>query len=365
MTKSATQLESPVVSVILPTYNRAQFLPQAIESIRSQRFTDWELVIVDDGSTDETAELLPRLTADIPQPVRIIWQENQGAYAARNTGLDHAMGRYIAFFDSDDIWLAHHLRDCVAALDANPDIDWVYGACQVVVQATAKVLSESTFYVDRRPRPFMRLKHRMEGRLQIIDDVDATRCMITYGLYNGLQNSVIRRSVFDVVRFEGESRNEAEDQLIVIRYLAGGRQVGFFDNVHVIYHIHEANSSAAAQHGDIEKRLRIQRVLLERFERLAAEIPLSNRELCALRHRLAREHFWLLGYSLLWESGRRHEALQSFRRGIRYAPWNLRFWKTLLWCQIRCLFANRATQARKNEMRPCPATPESLQQHTI
>jgi len=318
----------PLVSILLPTYNRARFLPQAIESIRGQRFTDWELIIVDDGSTDETPTLIARLTADIEQPVQYIRQENRGAYAARNVGLDHATGKYIAFFDSDDQWLTHHLHDCVEALEANQDVDWVYGACRVVEHATGKVLSESTFYVDRRPRPFMNLKHRTQGRLQIIEDVDATRCMIIHGLYNGLQNSVIRRSVFDAMRFEAESRNEAEDQLVVIRFLAGSRQLAFFDSVHVIYRIHEANSSGSAQHGDIERRLLIQRVLLEQFERLAGEVPLSSRERRALRHRLAREHFWLLGYALLWESGRRREALKSFQRGIRYAPLNFRFWKT-------------------------------------
>lgn len=318
----------PLVSIILPTYNRARFLPDAIESIRSQQFTDRELVIVDDGSTDNSPELIEQLTANIQQPVHCIRQENQGAYAARNTGLDHATGKYVAFFDSDDLWLPHHLHDCVMALEANQDVDWVYGACRVVDHTTGKVLSDSTFYVDGRPRPFMNLKHRKQGQLQIIEDVDATRCMILYGLYNGLQNSVIRRTVFDAMRFEAESRNEAEDQLVVIRYLVSGRRLAFLNDVHVIYRIHDANSSGSAKHGHIERRLLIQRVLLEQFERLAREIPLSSRERRALRHRLAREHFWLLGYALLWESGRRHEALKSFRRGIHYAPWNLKFWKT-------------------------------------
>src|SRR3712207_6270965 len=98
---------NPTVSIILPTYNRAKFLPQAFGSIRSQTWTDWELIIVDDGSTDETPEFLKELTANFQQPVRYICQENQGAYGARNTGLDHAIGKYIAFFDSDDLWLPH------------------------------------------------------------------------------------------------------------------------------------------------------------------------------------------------------------------------------------------------------------------
>ena len=90
----------PTVSIILPTYNRAHFLPQAFASIRGQEFTNWELIIVDDGSTDDTAELVQQFRQDTPQPVRYVFQDNQGAYGARNTGLDHIAGEYVAFFDS-------------------------------------------------------------------------------------------------------------------------------------------------------------------------------------------------------------------------------------------------------------------------
>src|SRR6516225_5774559 len=101
----------PAVSIVLPTYNRARFLPQALESIRAQTWTDWELIIVDDGSCDDTAAVVRRLAAETDRPVRYVWQENGGPAAARNAGLDLARGTYVAFFDSDDYWLPHHLED--------------------------------------------------------------------------------------------------------------------------------------------------------------------------------------------------------------------------------------------------------------
>src|SRR4051812_16716694 len=148
---------APAVSVILPTYNRAKFLPQAFASIRSQTFTDWELIVVDDGSTDDTAALVAELTRGWEQPMRYHRQENRGAYGARNTGLDLARGEYVAFFDSDDVWLPHHLGDCYAALAANPDVDWVYGASRSVDQATGRELSPSSFYLAGRAREFLAL----------------------------------------------------------------------------------------------------------------------------------------------------------------------------------------------------------------
>src|SRR5438552_17827230 len=93
-------VKQPAVGIILPTYNRAKFLPQAFAAIQNQQFQDWELIVVDDGSTDNTRELVTELSRGWPQPVRYVYQENQGAYAARNTGLGLAISEHVAFYDS-------------------------------------------------------------------------------------------------------------------------------------------------------------------------------------------------------------------------------------------------------------------------
>ncbi len=106
----------PDVSIILPTYNRADTIPRAIESVRDQTFADWELIIVDDGSTDGTAERINKLDPRI----RILRQENQGCYVARNSGIAAAKGRFIAFLDSDDEWLPHFLEIAMAFFEWSP-----------------------------------------------------------------------------------------------------------------------------------------------------------------------------------------------------------------------------------------------------
>jgi len=99
--------ETPLVSIIIPTYNRAGFLKEAIKSVLAQTYKNIEVIVVDDGSTDNTPKLVKQFTDK-----RIIYlrQENKGASSARNKGIESARGNYIAFLDSDDIWLPQKIE---------------------------------------------------------------------------------------------------------------------------------------------------------------------------------------------------------------------------------------------------------------
>jgi glycosyltransferase involved in cell wall biosynthesis len=112
-------------SVVLPTYNRAHHLPQAIESVLGQTYADWELLVVDDGSTDDT-ETVVRGYQDAR--IRYLSRENGGPGAARNTGLEAATGDYIAFLDSDDAYLPHHLATFAQQIGQAADHPAVYHA---------------------------------------------------------------------------------------------------------------------------------------------------------------------------------------------------------------------------------------------
>jgi len=325
----------PAVTIILPTYNRAQFLPQAFQSIRAQTFSDWEMIVIDDGSTDETSRLVADASKTMQQPVRYVYQDNRGAYAARNTGLDLANGDYIAFFDSDDYWLPHHLEDCVSAFEANPNVDWIYGACRIVDFTTGRVLEPNTFYVDGTPRAHLRLRTRPAGRLRIIDDHKSIRCMILHGLWCGLQSSMMRRRVFDGRRFQATYRNESEDHVFPVRVLAAGFRLAYYDNVHVIYNVHAASSSASSGDRSLSKLLRIFEPEARGLEELRSQVRLTSAESRALDRRLSGLYFWFLGYSAFWQHGRQDEALNMFRRGLWLRPWNIWYWKTYLLALFR------------------------------
>jgi hypothetical protein len=113
----------PLFSVIIPTYNRAAFLREALGSVTAQTFTDYEVIVVDDGSTDETAEVV----ADFGHKVQFLSQANQGPGAARNLGAQDARGEYLAFLDSDDLWFPWTLETYWQALSRPDRPSWVAG----------------------------------------------------------------------------------------------------------------------------------------------------------------------------------------------------------------------------------------------
>ena len=107
----------PKISVIIPTYNRAHTLREAIESVLSQSYNDLQLIVVDDGSTDETKVIV---SSYIPK-LAYIYQERQGVSAARNRGIKHAQGDYISFLDSDDLWLEDKLHLQMKFMESHPE----------------------------------------------------------------------------------------------------------------------------------------------------------------------------------------------------------------------------------------------------
>jgi glycosyltransferase involved in cell wall biosynthesis len=117
----------PVFSVIIPTYNRARIINRAVNSVLNQTFKDFELLVVDDGSKDNTEEVISGLKDERIQYVKHI--KNQGQNPALNTGLAHAKGTYVSFLDSDDEWLPEMLEKQYGKFQESDDYDCVYSRC--------------------------------------------------------------------------------------------------------------------------------------------------------------------------------------------------------------------------------------------
>jgi glycosyltransferase involved in cell wall biosynthesis len=207
------------VSVVIPCYNHAHFLEQAIESVLRQSYSDFEIIVVDDGSTDNTAEVVRR-----HPPVRYVYQENAGLSNARNTGLRHSHGKFLVFLDADDRLLPHALDTGVSCIREHPECAFVSGHCRVI-NATGAIL----------PSP-RQLRIEREHYLKLLRGGTYIWCPATV-LY--------RRRVFDFVHGFDPELNPAADYDLYLRIT---RDFPVYSHGHVVveYRQHSSNMSRDA-----------------------------------------------------------------------------------------------------------------------
>lgn len=147
MTTSQVGSDSPQVSVVLPTYNQAEYLPQALDSVLNQNWRDYELIVVNDGSTDDTPYILDEYQQR--HGFNVIHQENQKLPRALNTGFRQARGQYLTWTSSDNVMLPHMLKVLVDALDSHPQVGLVYADWEVIDEHGAVIGAVQTFDFDR------------------------------------------------------------------------------------------------------------------------------------------------------------------------------------------------------------------------
>jgi len=124
--KNKVYEQMPKVSVIIPTFNCGSYISEGIDSALNQTFKDFEIIIVDDGSTDNTKEIVQEYIEKHPKIIKYFYQSNQGVASARNKGIMESKGEYIAILEADDVWLPEKIRMQVKILNENSDAAMVY-----------------------------------------------------------------------------------------------------------------------------------------------------------------------------------------------------------------------------------------------
>jgi glycosyltransferase involved in cell wall biosynthesis len=125
----------PTVDVIMPAYNAARFLPMAIESVMAQTFEDWRILLVDDGSTDNTAEVVVPFVERLGPKLRYIRQQNSGVSAARNHAIRNSSAEFLAMLDADDVWLPNRLFESLKCFEKRPQAGLSYGLISRITPA--------------------------------------------------------------------------------------------------------------------------------------------------------------------------------------------------------------------------------------
>ena len=147
------------VSIIIPLYNKEEYIERALKCIEDQSFEDWECIIIDDGSTDGSAVIVKNFISNRGNKWRYLRQKNRGQAAARNTGIDLSLGEYIAFLDADDLWPSNKLFLQFAALESN--------ASYVLALSPYVIFDSNSNYLRlvTHSNADKMLKSRLKGRL--------------------------------------------------------------------------------------------------------------------------------------------------------------------------------------------------------
>jgi glycosyltransferase involved in cell wall biosynthesis len=285
-----------IFSVVIPTYNRANLLPRAIQSVCTQTFGSFELIVVDDHSSDHTPEVVE--TFDDPRIVYLRQEENKGVAAARNAGIHLSRGKYIAFLDDDDEYLPTFLEQVETAFAAAlPEVG--FGWCGVLmvrdVQDGQEVVSETLWRPSFSTREEAYLHFLGSRRI-------GTNCGLT-----------VRSSCFDSVGLFDESLRKAEDTDLLIRM---AREFEFLVVPATLVKVHVHAGSRLTTYD---------RQMAEAYERILEKHKKTLLAHPSLRAKLQYKTGWLS-----YHAGNKIRGRRLLLAAIRARPWHMENWLALI-----------------------------------
>jgi glycosyltransferase involved in cell wall biosynthesis len=287
--------EAPKVSVVIATHNRAALLPETVESVLKQRFQDFELIIVDDGSTDRTRDVLRAYEGRI----HYVHQENRGPSAARNLGVRLARAPWIAIQDSDDLCDPGHLETLYQYAAEHPEYGMIFANGAYV---TGKEHNRETIIPGRKSQRLAR--HGV--RLSDLFDKSIVR----------LQASLISKKCYDAVGGHDESLRISMDLDLGFRIFMG-YPIAYLDEVVFYYRKHEGNTGRNQELRLLEN-IRV-------IEKLLREFPQTGRMLGEGRvaRRLAYRYYRLAKGR--WKEGRKEAAREALGHAVALSPLALKY----------------------------------------
>ncbi|MFO7161011.1 MAG: glycosyltransferase [[Clostridium] cellulosi] len=228
----------PAVSIIMPVYNSKKYLEQAVKSVTAQTFTDFELILVDDGSTDDSGTLCDKF-AEQDSRIRVIHKENGGICSARNAGLDAASGDYIGFIDNDDEYDPNMLLETVSIMEKEK-VDWVrFSRKRRTVYEDGSVKADSNGVVG--------IAAAGECVVLRSEKLFESYCKLKQsGALYGIWNALFRRDIIEKynIRFDTSVRFGGEDWLFNIEYFTHVESVAFLGRDLYIYNRRVTHSTS-------------------------------------------------------------------------------------------------------------------------
>jgi len=293
----ASALREPLVSVVIPAYQCAQYIGQAIQSVLDQSFREYEIIVVNDGSPD-TPELEEALQP-FSELVRYFRQETRGPAGARNAGVRQARGKYLAFLDSDDYWSPKHLARLVAMLEEKPELDLAYCDCVLL----------------KNNRPYMRaFKLQPQAKEVTFEALLAEDCAIS------TSSTLVRREALLAAGLFDEAYLRCEDFDMWLRLSFRGARMAYHPDAEVYHRINEIGLSANRQ-AMLQDLVRV-------YKKTEATLPLSPRQRVIIHDMVAQAEAEDAIEQLKTSLERKdfHEARHAATRAYEIKnSWKLRF----------------------------------------
>lgn len=281
---------TPRVSVILPCYNGARWVGQAIESVLAQTYRDFELIIIDDGSTDNSKEIIASYLHD--KRVHYIYQQNKGFSAALNRGIKESNGNLIGFIGHDDMWMPNKLEVQAKYFSEHKDVDLIHSNyCSI--DSKGRIIGVCHFYIPN-----------FSSRRKLIEHLFINN-------FIGFETALVKRRCFDEVGLFDERMVGFSDHDMWLR-IAGKFNIAYVDLPLVKKREHELQLS----------KTRIEEELKDEFLMVIKAISLYPFLKKAERKKLAPLYYrWGI---VMLQKGRNEKAKQKFLKSIKCQPWKVK-----------------------------------------
>ena len=228
----------PKISIIIPAYNVAGYLPETLKSIFQQGFFDFEIIIVNDGSSDNTASVVEKITD--PRIKLFNFDKNQGKSAAVNFGLGKAKGECVVIFDADDIMAANRLQKQWGFLQKNPDVDLVYGDMIIMEDHKRKKILRAIDWRGKNPSAILKKISQRKD----LDEIKPYK-LLDYQNENKIipsSSTMIRKSVFQTIKLDEKLRN-SEDYDLWLQIIGHNHKIARLPIITYFYRRHAHQKS--------------------------------------------------------------------------------------------------------------------------
>lgn len=343
-----------MISVIIPTFNKAFLLKEAIDSVLSQTFQDFEIIVVDDGSTDNTREIVARISDS-----RIVYhfQRNEGVNRARNKGIEISKGEYLAFLDHDDIWLPFKLELQMGCMERHREIDFVFSNFNALIDETKKIIPS---YIKKQYSVFSQNKLEFQEIFEFREDIRTiSKCVshgegtfywgnmlpsILLGNYALNPSRLIRKRAMDKIGGFSEKFPITDDYEAIIRMSKNGMG-GYIDIPTLNYRIRKNSLSHSSENSirKWEESIEIVRSALHDNEEIYKKHRSRyNKNLASFHYEIAILHDL---------NKRRKEAVSYWITSINLDPTNIKGYAGFLFGGLLPIYGNMKTLIKSLVMR--------------